>query len=116
MRKSSYEYFDKYKSSKRIKTNPGIDDDVPVLWGRTLKEWLFSLGLFLFFSGVLNSPFIGLFLFFLVFFLSPFYRGRIDPALLVHLAWSLGKNKRFSDKNFVPTIFEYKKNFAIFGP
>ena len=116
MRIASYEYFDKYKSSQRIKTNPGIDDDVPVLWGRTLKEWLFSLGLFLVFAGILNSPFIGFSLFILFYFLSPFYRGRIDPAFLIHFAWSLGKNERFSDKNFVPLIFKYKKNSVVFGP
>jgi hypothetical protein len=115
MRIASYEYFDKYKTSTRIKTTPGIDMDVPVLFGRTIKEWLFSMGTFIAFAAV-NKPFSGAILFLLFFILSPYYRNKIDPGFFSHIAWSLGKRKKFFLKNGVPILFSYQKYVVVFGP
>jgi hypothetical protein len=115
MRIASYEYFDKYKSSSRIKTNPGIDMDVPVLFGRTIKEWLFSMGTFITFAA-LDKPFSGAILFCLLFFFAPFYRNKIDPGFFSHITWSLGKRKKFFLKKGAPSFFSYKKYVVIFGP
>lgn len=115
MRIASYEYFEKYKTSTRIKTNPGIDMDVPVLFGRTIKEWLFSMGTFIAFAAV-NKPFSGFLLFILIFIMSPFYRNKIDPGFFSHIAWSLGKRKKFFLKIGVPNFFSYKKYVVFFGP
>ena len=115
MRIASYEYFEKYKLSKRIKTSPGIDQDVPVLFGRTIKEWLSSLGVFIFLA-IINKPFLGAFLFVFVFTLSPFYRNKIDPGFFSHIAWSLGKRKKFFLKNRIPYFFSYRKYTVNLGP
>lgn len=115
MRIASYEYFDKYKAATRIRSTPGIDVDVPVLFGRTVKEWLISIGIFII-CAVFNKPFIGIIISIFIYTLSPFYRNKIDPAFISHMAWSLGLRKSFFKKRGAACIFTYKKYFAFFGP
>lgn len=115
MRISSYEYFDKYRSAKRIKTSPGIDQDVPILFGRTIKELLFSITIFVIFSWF-NKPFSGAFVSSFFYIFAPFYRNKVDPAFFSHIAWSFGLRKKFFDKNKVPHFFSYSKYILNFGP
>lgn len=115
MRIASYEYFDKYKTSTRIKSTPGIDMDVPILFGRTLKEWLVSVGIFII-CAIFNKPFTGVLISIIFYTFFPFYRNKMDPAFLSHLAWSLGLRKSFFKKHGVACFFTYKKYISIFGP